>query len=33
MINYSIDSIKFFAAFAVVIIHTQPFRELDGDIS
>lgn len=32
MRNYSIDSIKFFAAFAVVIIHTQPFRELDGDI-
>lgn len=32
MRNYSIDSIKFFAAFAVVTIHTQPFRELDGDI-
>ena len=32
MKNYTIDTIKFFAAFAVVVIHTQPFRELDGEI-
>lgn len=26
MRNYSIDTVKCFAAFAVIIIHTQPFR-------
>lgn len=32
MRNYSIDTIKFFAAYAVVVIHTQPFKNFEGDL-
>ena len=32
MRNYSIDTIKFFAACAVVITHTQPFSTFAGEV-
>lgn len=32
MRNYSIDTIKFFAALAVVTIHTQPFKEINFEL-
>ena len=33
MRNYSIDTFRFFVAFAVVAIHTQPFKLLEGCIN
>lgn len=32
MRNYSIDTVKFFAAFSVVAIHTQPFINFNTNL-